>query len=148
VVEERYEWFWLYAALEPTTGESFFVCLPRLDGECFAVFLHEFRQAFPAQPLALVLDNSGSHVSGAVPWPVGLTPIGLPAYSPELNPAERLFEELRGALSNQVFESLEVLEQALTEALSPYWDDPAKLVRLTAYPWWREGINRITTSPK
>jgi transposase len=96
------------------------------------VFVPEFRQAFPAPPLALVLDNSGSHVSGAVPWPVGLPPIGLPAYRPELKPAERLFEELRGALSNQVFESLEVLEQALTEALRPYWDDPAKLVRLTA----------------
>ena len=97
--------------------------------------------------MALVCANSGSHTSGQVTWPTGLEPLGLPAYSPELNPAERLFEALREALANHVFDSLDMLEQALTEALRPYWEHPSTLVRLTAYPWWREGVANITTGP-
>lgn len=144
--EHRYEWLWLYGAIEPTTGWCFVLFLPRVDGACFAAFLHAFRRAVPEGTVALVLDGSGSHTSRQVAWPDGLAPLPLPAYSPELNPAERLFEVLRGALANQVFDSLADLEQALTAALRPYWDDPAQLGRLTAYPWWRNAAQAITTS--
>jgi transposase len=147
-VEDRYEWLWLYAAVEPTTGESFFWCLPRLDGECFPVFLRAFRQTWPEGGLALVLHNSGSHINGKVCWPAGMEPVRLPAYSPELNPVERLFEALRQELANQVFESVDALEQALTKALRAYWEHPSALVQLTAYPWWREGVKHITTVPQ
>lgn len=67
----------------------------------------------------LVCDGSGSHRSERVTWPEGITPLPLPPYSPELNPAERLFEELRAALANQVFDDLDALDQALTDALRP-----------------------------
>lgn len=97
IVEARYEWLWLYAAIEPTTGASFFLYLPRLDGERFEIFLHEFRRALPAGSIALVLDTSGSHINSQFTWPEGIEPVGLPAYSPEWNPAERLVEALRTA---------------------------------------------------
>ena len=145
LVDDRYEWFWLYAAIEPTTGASFFWYLPRLDGTCFALFLQEFRHAVSEARIALVCDNSGSHTSGQVTWPEGLIPLGLPAYSPELNPAERLFKELREELANQIFDNLDALELTLTHVLRRYWDNPELLVRLTAYPWWRQGVEHITT---
>jgi transposase len=129
MVADRYEWLWLYAAIEPTTGESFFLCLPRLDGTCFEIFLHAFRQAFPDAQMALVCDNSGSHTSRQVTWPMGLNPVSLPPYSPELNPAERLFEALREQLANQVFDSLDALEQTLAGALCSYWENPSTVVR-------------------
>src|SRR5512143_1487523 len=146
VVEDRYEWLWLYAAVEPATGASFCLYLPRLDGGCLEVFLQAFRQAYPADDIVLVLDGSGSHGSGAVTWPAGIQPVRLPPYSPELNPAERWFEDLRGTLANLVFESLDALMAALTRALEPYWAQPARLAQLTGYPWWLEGIANIRTS--
>jgi len=145
VCDDQYEWLWLYAAVEPTTGQSFCLFLPRLDGACFELFLREWRQAFPDAPWAVVLDNSGAHTSGQVSWPEGLQPVHLPPYRPELNPGERWFKELREPLSNQVHESLEALETSLTKALRHYWDQPLALVRLTAYPWWRQGLQYITT---
>jgi putative transposase len=148
IVADRYEWLWLYTAVELTTGESFCLCLPRLAGECFEVFLREFRQAWPAGGIALVLDNSGSHINGKVRWPAGIEPVRLPASRPEFNPAERLFEALRQELAHQVVESGDSLEQALTEAGRAYWEHPSALVQLTAYPWWREGIPHITTFPE
>ena len=120
--------------------------LPRTDGLCFEAFLHAFRDAVPAGRIGLVLDGTGSHTSDQVTWPADLTALRLPPYSPELNPAERWFEALRAALANRVFESLEQLEQALTEALRPYWTEPAKLGRLTGYRWWNDAVQNIPTS--
>ncbi len=39
VVEPLYELYWLYAAVEPTTGDAFWWELPRLDADCFAPVL-------------------------------------------------------------------------------------------------------------
>ena len=146
ICDDRYEWLWLYAAVEPTTGQSFCLFLPRLDGACFELFVREWRRAFPAEPWAVVLDNSGARPSGHVRWPDGLAPVHLPAYSPELNPGERWFKELREPLSNRVYNCLETLEASLTQALRPSWEHPLALVQLTAYPWWRQGVAYITTS--
>jgi DDE superfamily endonuclease len=130
--------------VEPTTGRSFCLFLPRLDGAGFELFLHEWRQVFPDERVAVVLENRGAHTSPRITWPDGSEPVHLPAYSPERNPGERWFQELREPLSNQVHDSLAVLETALTKALHLYWEHPETLVQLTAYPWWRDGIQYIT----
>jgi hypothetical protein len=64
---------WLYAAVEPKTGESFWLYLPRLDGECFEVFLKEFEKSYPDEEIVLVLDGAPGHRSGQeVEWPSGI----------------------------------------------------------------------------
>jgi hypothetical protein len=146
IVEDRYEWLWLYAAVEPDTGESCFWFMPRLDGQCFEIFLAEVQAQWEAAPLALVLDNHRSHLSRQVVWPSGMSPLPLPAYSPELNPVEQVFRQLKAQLANQLFDNLESLERALSKALAPYWKQPQLLRRLTAYPWWQQGLRSIQTS--
>lgn len=145
--QHRYEWLWLYAAVEPATGESFCLYLPHLDGVCLEVFLGELRRAYPEDEILLVLDRAGAHTSSRVVWPEGITPLLLPARSPELDPAERWFRELRGALSNVAHATLDRLEEALTQAMRPYWADVRKLARLVGYPWWIEATGSILTSP-
>jgi len=150
VHDHQYHWFWLYAAVEPVSGTCFVLFLPHVDGACFERFLEELRRHTGTDRIGLVLDNSGSHTSGKVRWPDGIEKIALPPYSPELNPAERWFEALRRVFANAVFDTLEDLETALTEALRPYWQSPAKLQRLVGYPWWclaMTGLNTNTTSP-
>ena len=120
--------------------------LPRMDGVCFESFLAALRRAVPTGRIGLVFDGAGSHGSGDVRWPAGVEPVALPPYSPELNPPERWFEQLRAALADRVFDTLAELEEALTAALAPYWTEPDRLVRLTAYPWWRDAVQHITTS--
>lgn len=144
--QDRYEWLWLYAAVEPTTGESFCLEMPRLDGDCFGVFLRELRGAYPEREIVLVSDRAGSHTSSRVAWPEGIAPLFLPAYSPELDPVERWFEALRAPLSNEVFDSVEAIGDALAEALRPYWEEPGRLARLTGYAWWVDAVDSIQTS--
>lgn len=138
--DDQYQWLWLYAAVEPTTGECLALFLPHTDGDCFEAFLGQLRATFPETAIGLVIDNSGAHKSSKVHWPEGVHRIALPPYSPELNPAERWFEVLRKELADRIFENLEELQQALTEALRPFWDEPDILKRLTGYPWWRQAV--------
>lgn len=150
-VEDRYEWVWLYAAVEPTSqkflrGESFCLYMPHLNGDCFEVFVQKLRQAYPDDEIALVLDGAGAHRKNDLVWPEGIEAMQLPAYSPELNPAERWFEELRARLANRVFETTQAIEEALTDALRPFWEAPERLARLTGYGWWIENISNMPTS--
>ena len=146
IFEDRYQWLWVYAAVEPLTGESFFLFLPRVDGECFELFLQELRAWYAQEEMVLVLDNCSSHRSGQVAWPQGMSPLPLPAYSPELQPVEGVFKDLRAELSNEIFADVDALEQALLAQVRRYFDHPQQLHRLTAFPWWREGVSNIQTS--
>jgi transposase len=133
----------LYAALEPTTGESFCVYLPGMDGGCLEIFLKELSEAYPNHHLLLVLDGAPSHRSGEVTHPENISLLELPAYSPELDRVERWFQEFRRELSNRTFEAVELLQEALSKTLQPYWEDPARLRRLTGFSWWVEAINAL-----
>jgi transposase len=139
-VHERYAWLWLYVAVEPTLGRLICWVLPGVDSACFATFLHALRAELPDERVGVVLDNAPSHRSGQVMWPDGFVPMPLPAYSPELNPAEQIFRHLRKRLANQVFDDLAALQAALTHALAELWTQPHVVVRLTAYPWWVKGM--------
>jgi transposase len=142
-VRRAYEWTYLYAAVDPATGESFCLYLPRMDGRCFEMFLKHLGEAHPDHRLVVVLDNAPSHRSQEIDHPENVSLLALPAYSPELNPVERRFQEFRRALSNMGFESVELLRKALTKVLEPYWEDAARLQRLVGYSWWVEAINTL-----
>ncbi len=143
VVRRRYEWCWLYAAVEPKTGESFCSYMPGVDGRCLETFFEGLGEAYSDHHLVVVLDNAPSHRSKRITLPENMTLLKLPAYSPELNPAERWFLEFRRSLSNKIFESVEHLQQALTRTLEPYWREPTLLKRLTGYPWWMEAVESL-----
>jgi len=146
MVEDRYEWTWLYAAVEPATGESFCLYMPNLDVLCFEAFVQKHREAYSEDKIVLVMDGAGGHRNKSVQWPEGIEGWRLPAYSPELNPVERWFKELREPLANRIFETVEAIEAALIEALRPYWEDPGRLAQLTGYHWWMKGFADIPTS--
>lgn len=141
-MEDQYEWLWLYAAVEPVSGDSFFLLLPRVNQECLQLFVDALGNEVGEQRIGLVLDGSGSH-RAEIRWPEQICPIPLPRYSPELNPAEQIFRHLRAQLANRIFEDLDELEAAITEELRPFWEQPATLQHLTAYPWWRKGLQDI-----
>lgn len=145
MVCDQYEWLWLYVAIEPLSGESFCLYLPYLNGDCFQIFLDEFQQAYPNDPITMIMDRAPAHRNTKIDWPDHIQPLYLPAYSPELDPTERLFKELRRSLANQTFQSVEFLEDALTKELRPYWENKKMLSQLTGYPWWIEAAKNIKT---
>ena len=84
----------------------------------------------------LVLDGAGWHQSGAIGWPPNVRPMLLPPYSPELNPVENLWDELREKyFHNRLFASLEALEDQLEAALRALEADRKRVRSIVAWPW-------------
>ena len=92
-VDARYEWLWLYAAVHPLTGRVFWLVLPRLDAECAQLFLDEFARehAHEGKRIVLVWDGAPAHRANSLQVPERISLISLPAYTPELNPGERVW---------------------------------------------------------
>jgi transposase len=114
--------------------------LPGMDEGCLEVFLGELSKRYPDHHLLLVLDGAPSHRSEQIVYPENISFLRLPPRSPELDPAERWFQEFRRSLSNRAFESVALIQDALTKTLGPYWEAPSLLKRLTGYPWWVKAV--------
>ena len=142
-MRRSYKWTYLYAALDPTTGESFCMYLPGMDDGCLQMFFEELSKAYPNHHLIIVLDGAPSHRSEQIARPENISLLMLPPYSPELDPAERWFQEFRRKLSNRTFETVAVLQEALTQRLVSYWENPGLLKRLTGYSWWVEAVEAL-----
>jgi hypothetical protein len=122
-----------------------FLCLLAwsVDGGCLQTFLEHLGEAYAEHHLLVVLDGAPSHRSKEISYPQNVSLLGLPRYSPELNPVERWFQEFRRALSNMSFETIELLQEALTQTLEPYWEEPARLQRLTGFSWWVKAVSAL-----
>jgi putative transposase len=134
-----YEYCYLYAALQPFEGQLISLILPDMTKESFKVFMDYFyketQQRYGNEHKVLLFtDGAGAHQPTAIAHPAIILQ-KLPPASPELNPVERFFEELRKALSNQIFDTIEDLEDKLCEVLQQYYQNPTALISLTNYPY-------------
>ena len=133
-----YEFGYLYTAINPYRGDIFCLMLPSMSKECFAVFLQEFLRyshQHPAEQSVMILDGAGSHHADELPGRDCLQLQHLPAASPELNPVERFFKELRRDLANQVFANIEEVQQKITLRLQRFWMKPEAVMSLTRFPY-------------
>jgi hypothetical protein len=120
VMRTRYEYFWLYAAVEPATGESLLLEMPALDAHCFQAFLNEFAAAYPDTLNVLVLDGAGAHIKGSLRIPENVLLVRLPPYCPELNPVERLWQDLKHRMGRTLHESLAAQKACAAQILCDY----------------------------
>lgn len=106
-VQHTFEWFYVYGAVAPTTGERFFLELPYLNADTFQIFIETFAHAFPDSLNILLLDNSGAHTAQRLRWPANVLPVWLPPYCPELNPIERVWRDVKDDLAWLQFPALD-----------------------------------------
>ncbi|HLO40629.1 MAG TPA: IS630 family transposase [Phycisphaerales bacterium] len=121
VKQTRYEWVYLYAAVEPATGFSVGLQAPLVNTPTMNVFLKMLSAELgPMDHAVLIMDGAGWHKSKTLRVPDNITILILPPYSPELNPVERLWAYLRSHyLSNRIFDDYQHLLDAGAEA----WQD-------------------------
>ena len=139
VVHPRYEWCYLHGFVEPTSGHTFWYLTSWVDVQAFNLVLHEFAAwcgAGTATPVLLVVDQAGWHTGHEVVVPPGITLIFLPPYSPELQPAERLWPLSNEAICNQLFASLQDLEEAQCARCNQLQDQPELVRAATQFHWW------------
>lgn len=137
-VDERYEWLWLYAATHPRTGRVFWLVLPRLDAECVRAFLTAFAKehASVGKRILLVWDGAPAHRAMTLNVSERISLLSVPAYTPELNPSERVWPLVKEGVANRAHSSLDELEQKVCARCQKI---KAKDVSArTKYHWWPE----------
>lgn len=138
-VKIGYNFVYLYMTIFPVTGECFAMLLPYMNKMCFALFMAELSKSFPTEKIVLVLDGAGAHQASAVKNPnIGL--LHLPPASPELNPVERYFQEMRKALANRVFDNIDQVEEAIVEECKRYFQNPKMVQQLTLFPYIKNAL--------
>jgi transposase len=140
-VQHVFEWFYVYGAVEPTTGERFFLELPYLNAEGFQIFVNAFAEAFPDSLNLLLLGNSGAHTAQRLTLPANVCLVFVPPYCPELNPIERVWRDLKDRLAWLHFSNLEVQQDYLATLLRAY--EAATLQALTGYPYLIEAVHAL-----
>ncbi len=93
--------------------------------------------------ILLVVDRAGWHMSEKVELPEGIFLEPLPPYSPELQPAERLWSLAAEPLVNKSFSTLDV-EELLLQRCRILCQMQPQIQALTNYHWWPQP-NTLTT---
>ena len=130
------EYIYLYGAVCPTDGRCAFLILPASDAECFQIFLNVLAKKFRRSHILLVVDGAGNHGSNDLVIPRNLTLASLPAYSPELNPQEHIWDEIREKIfKNYAAKSIDEVCDMLVEAALYIESNPKIVKSMTAFPY-------------
>jgi len=129
-----YTYSYLFQATNPNTGEMFSAFLPNMSGQCFKIFIRAFAEQYPG--VTLIMDNAGCH---HVEWDQEDKPniemVYLPPYSPDFNPQERVFQELKKPLKGKCFEDIDQIKKIIEQAVKDIEIRPQKVMKWTAWNW-------------
>ena len=85
--QQRYEWEYVYGALEVLEGDAQFRFRPSVSLDFSRDFLRQIAASDPAAEHVVIQDQAGFHPrAGDAGLPDRIHLLPLPPYSPELNP--------------------------------------------------------------
>jgi transposase len=137
-VDNGYErqFVYVYGAVSPLQGELDWMISPKMNTEQMNAFLAQVSQAHPQDFIVMIVDGASSHRSQDLCVPENIRLHRLPGYSPELNPQEHVWDELREKeFPNRVFDSLDAVVRQLEDGLPRLASNAPALRSLTAWPW-------------
>ena len=125
-----------FSAVSPHDSILDSLVLPWVNAQTMSLFLAEVAQRHADEFVFMVMDQAGWHLAGELTVPENMRLIFLPPYSPELNPAEHLWESLReDCFANHVFKDLNAVEQALTTGLVARESNHQRIQSMTGFNW-------------
>jgi DDE superfamily endonuclease len=138
-----YEGRSLFAAVDGQAGRSWWNWLPSMKAEARWPTIAGIQAM--AILAGLVWDNAPSHRDDEI-TDLDLAFVGLPPDSPELNPAEPLFEEIRRRVEGRVYAALDAKAADVQAFLEELDADPPRVRRLCGWAWINAAITSLPES--
>lgn len=130
------EYVYAYAALSPVDGALDWMLAQKSDTHHMGAFLRHVSQRHPGEFVVMVIDGAPSHRAFGLEVPRTMGMVRLPPYSPELNPTEHLWDELREKdFANRVFGSLGAAMAQAAHGLDRFERSPEIVHSLSAWDW-------------
>ena len=128
------EYRYAYGAVEPLTGDSCFLVMPYCNTDCMNLFLRELSKQYEGEEVLLCCDGAAWHKSKTLITPHNIHIFHIPPYTPEMNPIEQIWKELRKmGFRNEIFVSLEKVVNRLCDTICEL---SAETIRhITARKW-------------
>jgi len=138
VVSSAYQrqYTYVYGAVGPKEGCFDWMLSERMNTVQMESFLGQVGAAHPDSFIVMVVDGASSHVSKALKVPDHMRLLQLPAYSPELNPCENIWDQLREKLfPNRVYSSMQEVVAQLREGLPKFAADGKQVTSISGREW-------------
>jgi transposase len=130
------EFTYAFAAVSPMDGVLDSLVLPEVSTETMNLFLEEVASRHHEEFIVMILDGAGWHTAKKLNIPENMHFHFLPPYSPELNPTENLWDELREkGFANRAFNSMTAVEDQLVDQLACLEKNPQRVHSITGWPW-------------
>ena len=133
---------YLYSAIDPITGDNFhLIGVDDVNSANTKIFLLKLQEKYQDYHIVVIWDNAPFHKKKELHTINGITPIFLPSYSPQLNPVERFYGEIRKSTANRIFKDLLTQEIMIENEVLKWMNDNHKTKQLCAYSWIIEQSN-------
>jgi transposase len=130
------EYEYAYAAVSPHDGVLDTLVLPAVNAEAMSLFLAEVAHRHADEFIVMVLDGAGWHRAKRLQVPANMRLVLLPPWSPQLNPAEHVWDEVREKyFANRRFETMDQLDHQLVTGLAALETDMPRIASLTGFDW-------------
>jgi transposase len=130
------EHIYIFGAVSPCDGRHDSLILPWANSEAMSLFLGEVRHRYQDEFILMFMDRAGWHNSKSLRIPINMKLAFLPPYSPELNPQEQIWDELREKyFGNKLFENLEAVIDSAVQGLQCLENSPSTVAKLTKRNW-------------
>jgi transposase len=139
VSQQAFESTWLFGAFSPIDGKRLLVEAAGCDSNFFQVFMDELSRTDNGELMLVLLDNASFHKAGKLKIPDNTVLIYIPPYSPELNPAEKIWQRFKRAFTNIPFTTMAGVSNFLTEQTNLLCD--RIVISTCAYEWIFSGNN-------
>jgi len=134
------EYIYAYSAISPKDGKIDSLIAPYADKEVMSIFLHQVSARFEDDFIVMIMDKAAWHTTGKLKIPENIEILFLPPYSPQLNPVEHLWDEVREKFfANKAFKDIDAVEDNLMEGLTFMNKNSDTVRNLANFSW----INNI-----
>lgn len=130
-----------YTFVCPELAKATSLILPQSNTAMMNLFLKQVSKDFQDYKIIMQVDGASYHKSKELEIPDNIVLIEQPPYSPELNPVEQIWAEIREKfLDNKIFESMDKLIDQLEKALKTIGGYGEKLRSLTFFPHLKNAL--------
>ena len=130
------EYVYVFGAISPKDGCHDSLILPYANTDAMSIFLEEVSRRHADERIIMFMDQAGWHKSKSLIIPENIELAYLPPYSPELNPQEQVWDELREKFfGNKLFKTLEAVMDAAAKGLQAMERSPERLKNLAHRDW-------------
>lgn len=116
--QHRFDNTYLFGSFSPINGDSFLMELPYCNTDMFQLYLNEFSLQKPQELKIIILDNGAFHKAKRLKIPHNIAFLFLPPYSPELNPAEKIWRYIKDRTAMKIYKQLSDLQDDLQNIIT------------------------------